>query len=165
MPNVPERPLWARRKSCKFLIYVFYLIFSSVMGIWVFSLGTNHVLANSIQVRFLKFCWIGFFKNEFLVLFLEACSFLFNFIPLSVSNLANIGWVFISNRCTLCSPKRKRNWIIVHYTSIVEMVVGLCFCVYIKQLFCFSLPLICIFFVLLPSYMIVYIIKLWCLYA
>ncbi|KAK7336346.1 hypothetical protein VNO77_16884 [Canavalia gladiata] len=32
-------------------------------------------MANGSQVRFLKFCWIGFFKNEFLVLFLEACSF------------------------------------------------------------------------------------------
>ena len=67
-----------------------------------------------------------------------------------MSNLANIGWVLVSNKCTLCSPKRrkeKKNWIIVHYTLIAEMVIGLCFCVYTKQLFYFSVPfLFCCFF-------------------
>ena len=57
-----------------YVFNVFYLIFSSVMGVWVSSLGTNHVLANgSHKSGFSNFVglvssrmsfWFYFLKRE-----------------------------------------------------------------------------------------------------
>lgn len=72
-----ERPVLEQEE--KVISFLFMLLHNFFGDGNLGSLGTNHILGNGSQVRFLKFCWIGFFKNEFLVLFLEACSFLFNF--------------------------------------------------------------------------------------